>query len=145
MYEFEKYLAKNALDMPVINARRFAAAIRRAMGHLQNEAGCYKLNNEPYCVEINAYLEQMATRLEATPSNFKKEVIKKTPLFWEKFAEEDEDWPLEWYRCPTCKSSADEQPCTGKPWFRNYCPECGQKLLTTSEALEFDPFKNFDK
>ncbi len=81
MYEFEKYLAKNSLDISVINARRFAVAIRQAMKLLQREAGCYKLNNEPYCVEINAYLEQMATRLEATPSDFKKEIIKKRLCF----------------------------------------------------------------
>ena len=112
--------------MPVINARRFAAAIRQAMKDLQREAGCYKLNNEPYCVETNAYLEQMATRLESNlqddcqihctnePSNETK--------IWQKIE-------TVLFQCPICGNFATDEELA-----RERCSECRQQLTMPSDV-----------
>lgn len=67
LYKFEQDLAKNELSMAVIDARRFAVGVRKAMRILEEEAGCYKLTNEPYYLDTQAFLERMANRLTAKP------------------------------------------------------------------------------
>ena len=64
-YEFEKHLANNEMHVSVADARRFARAIRSAMRSLEQEAMCYRLTNEPYYRDVQAFLEEKATRLEA--------------------------------------------------------------------------------
>ncbi len=67
MYDFEKDLANNEMSMKIVNARRFGAAVRKAMRFLEDEAHCYYLLREPYYQDTKAFLEQMAARLEADP------------------------------------------------------------------------------
>lgn len=64
-YDFEHDLAKNQMSMEVMDARRFARAIRSSMQDLKREAGCYKLQGEDYYEDTQSFLEKMATRLEA--------------------------------------------------------------------------------
>lgn len=64
-YDFEKRLRKDKMDMSVINARRFAQAIRTALKELEREARCYKLTEQDYYVETKAFLEKQLVRLEA--------------------------------------------------------------------------------
>lgn len=66
-YKFERTLEKNLVDMSVIDARRFGAAVRSAMRELNGAAGCHKLYNEDYYLDTQAFLEQMASRLSAEP------------------------------------------------------------------------------
>ncbi len=73
MYEFEKDLAENRLSIDVINARRYAASIRKAMEVLQAEAAVYHLTQQPYHLDTQAFLEQMAARFEAVPQGEKGE------------------------------------------------------------------------
>lgn len=65
-YDFEKDIENNELSMAVVNARRFGAAIRKAMATLEQDAGCYSLTREPYYADVQNFLGQMANRLEAT-------------------------------------------------------------------------------
>ncbi len=67
VFQFEKDLSRNELSMDVINARRFAVAVRKAMDILQQEAACYHLTNEDYYQETLVSLGEMAVRLEAQP------------------------------------------------------------------------------
>lgn len=67
MYKFEKDLAKNEMSMAVVDARRFAVGIRKAAQLLEQEAGAYKLTDEQYYLDTQAFLEQMANRLTAKP------------------------------------------------------------------------------
>lgn len=69
-YEFEKCLERNEMSVSVVDARRFGRAIRDAMRMLKLEASCYRLTKELYYLEVQAFLEQMAVRLEAP---FRKE------------------------------------------------------------------------
>ena len=64
-YEFEKDIANNLMSMDVIDARRFAVGVREAMAVLKRTAGCYRLTNEAYYKDTQAFWEQMAARLEA--------------------------------------------------------------------------------
>lgn len=67
MYKFEKDLAKNEMSIDVVDARRFGAAIQKAARLLEQEAGCYKLTNEPYYQDTMTFLQKMADRLTAKP------------------------------------------------------------------------------
>ena len=67
MYKFEKDLAKNEMSMAVVDARRFGAAIRKAARLLEQEAGAYKLTDEQYYLDTQAFLELMASRLRGEP------------------------------------------------------------------------------
>ena len=67
MYKFEKDLAKNEMSMTVVDARGFGAAIRKAARLLEQEAGAYKLTDEQYYLDTQAFLEQMASRLTGEP------------------------------------------------------------------------------
>ena len=64
-YDFENSLKENKIDMSVIDARRFAQAIKEALKGLEHSAACYKLTNKPYYVETKEFLEQQIARLEA--------------------------------------------------------------------------------
>ena len=64
-YQFEKSLGKTVLNMDVVNARRFARAVRAAMDGLELEARCYCLKDEDYYRDIMAYLGGMERRLTA--------------------------------------------------------------------------------
>lgn len=64
-YKFERTLEKNLVDMSVIDARRFGAAVRSAMRELKRAAGCYKLQNEDYYLDTQSFLEQMSSCLSA--------------------------------------------------------------------------------
>ena len=70
-YDFEKYLKENKLDISVIQARRFAVAVRKAIQEIDQAAGCYKLTNEPYYLETKTFLEEKLARLEAPMQNNK--------------------------------------------------------------------------
>lgn len=52
------------MSMDIVDARRFAHAIRDATRSLKRETGCYKLHGEDYYVDTQSFLEKMATRLE---------------------------------------------------------------------------------
>lgn len=67
MYKFEADLAKNEMSIAVVDARRFAVGVRKAMEILRNTAGAYRLTNEPYYLDTQAFLEQMEARLSANP------------------------------------------------------------------------------
>lgn len=73
-YKFEDRLEQNLLSMEVINARRFAHAVRDALAGLELEARCYGLKKEDYYLDTKEFLEKMATRLEAKPSRLEKEL-----------------------------------------------------------------------
>ena len=64
-YKFEERLEQNLLSMDVVDARRFAKAVRDAMDDLDREARCYGLTEADFYLDTKAFLEQMATRLEA--------------------------------------------------------------------------------
>lgn len=66
-YPFEKDLAKGEMSVKVIDARRFGVAVRKAMELLRREAGCYRMTEEPYYKDVQAYLEQLAARLVDNP------------------------------------------------------------------------------
>ena len=66
-YPFERDLAKGEVSVKVIDARRFGVAIRKAMELLRREAGCYRMTEEPYYKDVQAYLEQLAARLVDNP------------------------------------------------------------------------------
>lgn len=68
-YKFEERLEQNLLSMDVVNARRFAHAVRDALHGLDLEARCYGLYKEDFYLDTKAFLEQMATRLEAKAYN----------------------------------------------------------------------------
>lgn len=68
-YKFEEYIERNEMDISVIAARRFARAVREAIGDLEREARCYHLTNEPYYIEIQEFLQQKLARLEAPLKN----------------------------------------------------------------------------
>lgn len=55
----------NEIRMDLIDARRFAAAIREAIGRLERSAGCYKLREKSYYLEVKEYLTKKAEALEA--------------------------------------------------------------------------------
>ncbi len=63
-YDFEKYIKENKIDASVIDARRFAQAIREAIRVLDHSAACYKLTNKAYYLETKDFLEQQLARLE---------------------------------------------------------------------------------
>ena len=63
-YDFEKSLKENKMDMSIVDARRFAVAIRDAIKVLDREAACYKLTNKAYYTDTKEFLEQQAARLE---------------------------------------------------------------------------------
>lgn len=65
-YDFEKHLKENKMDISVVNARRFAGAVREAIKVLDQSAACYKLTNKAYYIDTKEFLEQQAARLEAT-------------------------------------------------------------------------------
>lgn len=64
-YDFENDLQQNLMSMEIVDARRFAVAIRDAMRSLKRDAGGYKLQGKDYYVDTQSFLEKMATRLEA--------------------------------------------------------------------------------
>lgn len=64
-YKFEERLEQNLLSMEVVDARRFGRAIREVMDDLEREARCYGLTEADFYLDTKAFLEQMATRLEA--------------------------------------------------------------------------------
>lgn len=64
-YKFEERLGQNLMSMDVVDARRFARAVRDAMDGLEREARCYGLTEADFYIDTKAFLEQMATRLEA--------------------------------------------------------------------------------
>ena len=64
-YDFEKCLNENRMDISVVDARRFAHAVRAAIRELENCAACYKLTNKAYYIETKGYLEKQLARLEA--------------------------------------------------------------------------------
>lgn len=63
-YDFEKSLKENKMDISVVDARRFAVAIREAIKVLDREAACYKLTNKAYYLETKGFLEKQLARLE---------------------------------------------------------------------------------
>ena len=67
-YKFETDLENNMMSIEVVDARRFAVAIRKAMQLLEHEAGCYKLHNEQYYLDTQRFLKAMAERLDAPHS-----------------------------------------------------------------------------
>lgn len=66
-YEFEKRLEQNLLSMEVVDARRFARAVREAMDDLDREARCYGLTEADFYIDTKEFLEHMVARLEAKP------------------------------------------------------------------------------
>lgn len=64
-YKFEERLEQNLLSMEVVDARRFARAVREAMDDLEREAKCYGLTEADFYLDTKAFLEKMAVRLEA--------------------------------------------------------------------------------
>ena len=64
-YDFEKSLRENKMDTSIVDARRFAQAVRAALRDLEREARCYKLTDQDYYLETKAFLEKQLTRLEA--------------------------------------------------------------------------------
>lgn len=66
-YKFEERLEQNLLSMEVVDARRFARAVREAMDDLDREARCYGLTEVDFYIDTKAFLEQMVARLEAKP------------------------------------------------------------------------------
>lgn len=64
-YKFETDLENNLMSIEVVDARRFAAAVRQAISLLEREAGCYRLHNERYYLDTQIFLTEMAERLEA--------------------------------------------------------------------------------
>ena len=68
-YDFEKCLKENRMAMSVVNARRFAEAVRKAIEEIDQVAGCYKLTSEPYYLETKTFLEEKLARLEAPMQN----------------------------------------------------------------------------
>lgn len=68
-YNFEQCLENNRMAMSVVNARRFAEAVRKAIQEIDQAAGCYKLTNEPYYLETKTFLEEKLARLEAPMQN----------------------------------------------------------------------------
>ena len=53
------------LSIDLIDARRFATAIREAIDCLDRSAGCYRLHEKSYYLEVKEYLEAKAKELEA--------------------------------------------------------------------------------
>lgn len=68
-YKFEERLGQNLMSMEVVDARRFARAVRDAVDNLEREAKCYGLSKEDFYLDTKAFLEQMAARLEAKTYN----------------------------------------------------------------------------
>ncbi len=68
-YDFEKCLKENKLDISIIQARRFAVAVQRAIEEIDHAAGCYRLFKKPYYLETKTFLEEKLTRLEAPMQN----------------------------------------------------------------------------
>lgn len=68
-YKFEEDLERNKMSMEVVDARRFGYAIRKAMQYLERDAKCYMLTKELYYLDTQAFLEQMAMRLEKEVHN----------------------------------------------------------------------------
>lgn len=64
-YKFEERLEQNLISMEVVDARRFARAVRDAMDGLEREARCYGLTEMDFYLDTQEFLEKMATRLEA--------------------------------------------------------------------------------
>lgn len=92
-YDFEQDLEQNLMSMQVIDARRFARAIRSAMRDLKREAGCYSLTKEPYYLDVQTFLEKMATRLEAKVYTEHEEAPEQHKGKWE---------------CPNCRLNLED-------------------------------------
>ncbi len=80
-YDFEKSIKENKMDISVIDARRFAQAIRESIKVLDHSAACYKLTNKAYYLETKEFLGQQAARLEAGNSIEEKVESLKRELF----------------------------------------------------------------
>lgn len=57
-------LENNEINLELIDKRRFANAIREAIGHLDQAAGCYRLYEKSYYLETKHFLEKQALSLE---------------------------------------------------------------------------------
>ena len=66
-YKFEKDIERNRMSMDVVNARRFARAVREAIDGLEHEARCYGLKEEDYYLDAKVFLEDLERRLSAKP------------------------------------------------------------------------------
>ena len=64
-YDFEKFLREDKMELSVIDARRFAKAIRTALNSLKREGIVYNLIDKTYYIETIEFLEQQLARLEA--------------------------------------------------------------------------------
>lgn len=66
-------LEQGLLSIDVVNARRFARAVRDALRGLELDARCYGLLKEDYYLATKSYLERMEARLMADPEVEKHE------------------------------------------------------------------------
>ena len=149
MYRFEKDLLNNEMSVAVVNARRFGVAVRQAMDLLKREAGCYRLQNEPYYMDTQAILEEMATRLEAKDGSAYNDariraigsmLIKKHMVAWKALAEGEP--PKAWkvgawgaHVCPYCGfGEGAKEEYIGAPY--KFCPDCGKPVAKPKEATE---------
>lgn len=149
MYEFEKSLQNNELSMAVIDARRFGAAVWKAMELLRNEASIYKLHNEQYYKDTQAILEEMATRLEAKDGSAYNDaricaigstLIQKHMVAWKALAEGEppKAWKVSaWgaHICPYCGfGGGAKEEYIGAPY--RFCPDCGEPVAKPSEEVK---------
>lgn len=67
-YDFEEYIERNEMNIAVVDAQRFAHALRQAMRDLEYAAGGYSLKRKAYYLDTMHFLKQMEARLSACPS-----------------------------------------------------------------------------